>query len=273
MGENAAADKLRELVFDAQREELQEARACAADAERLKASGTRDLLQLVEASLSEAATSALDSLARSAVLLGCETTSPTGRSIDQVLRSKILDLSQEIFTVESQIRSLDVEISRLQISQQAQQQNQNHYHQQSSSLDADDPELDEITSTTPNTTTLHAQTLQHQRETKQLSLKAQEYRNRLAHLTRQLSQLSQSREPSLMMSTVATKQARLEKRRQDLQKLENMIRAFHGLPPDLQASRDEVRRATAELERLRSRRDELFERLGSGGGSVVSEVV
>ncbi|KEF62859.1 uncharacterized protein A1O9_00832 [Exophiala aquamarina CBS 119918] len=276
MAENTAADKLRELVYEAQCEELQEARAHATAAADQPGAGlgAEELLQLLESSLSEAAASALDSLARSAVLLGCETTSPTAGTIDQALRSRILGVSQEIFALEAQIRSLNEHISRLEAPQQA--QSQDRHHQQQIPLDHDDPETG--TTTLPSTTdisTIHAQTLQHQRETKQLSLKAQEYRSRLAQLTRQLSQLSQSQTSRPTMSTVAAKISHLERRQQDLQSLENTIRAFHGLPPDVQASREEVRRATAELGRLRSRRDELFERLGSGSGSgsVVSGAV
>jgi len=286
IAENAAADKLRELVYDAQREELQESRVrttVVAPVDQNEAGGadTGELLQVVESSLSDVASLALDSLARSAVLLACEKTSSTIGSIDRDLRSRILSLSQEIFTLESQIRSLDEQISRLQRSQQGsaqqqQSQNQPDHDHRSNPLDPDDPEIDcEISTTIPDTSTLHAQTLQNQRETKQLSLKAQEYRERVAQLSRQLTQLSQAnpQRSSLTMSTVAAKQTHLDKCREEIQKLESTIRAFHGLPPDVQASREEVRRATVELERLRARRDELFERLGSGDGAVLSQVV
>jgi hypothetical protein len=275
VAENAAADRLRELVHDAQYEELQDARTQAAAtiaADNIETDSAGELLSLLESSLSEPAISALDSLARSAVLLGCSTTSPstTTSSIGQVLESKILGLSQEIVALESQIRSLDRQISQLQTQQQALAQS---HHQQSTSTSTesythtdnpfhlDHPEAHSTTTMTTDFSSLHAQTLQQQRETRQLELKSQEYRDRIAQLTRQLEK-SQTSSAGQTISDLVVKQERLLKRKKELEALEKTIRAFHGLPPDVQVSREEVRRATAELELLRRRRDEVFERMG-----------
>lgn len=283
MAENAAADRLRELVHDAQCEELKEARtqtAVAAAADNIEADSAGELLSLLESSLSGPAASALDSLARSAVLLGCSSTSPTApRSIGQVLQSKILGLSQEIVALESQIRSLDRQISRFQTQrQQEQEQGQSHIQQPLSTptedhthtdhpFHPDDPSAHPPNPITSDYSSLHAQTLQQQREMKQLEFKSQEYRDRIAQLTRQLEQ-SQTSRSGLTIADLVAKQERLLKRKKELDALETTIHAFHGLPPDVQVSREEVRRATAELELLRRRRDEVFERMGGAWPEV-----
>ena len=44
---------------------------------------------------------------------------------------------------------------------------------------------------------------------------------------------------------------------------EQRMAAFHELPPDLEASRGEVKRAMSQLEELKSKRAALFERIGT----------
>lgn len=335
MAESTAADKLRRLLYDAQCEELEAAKKAEAEAEA-RLGGARDdglgleggrareeLLKALQSSLSHPASEALDSLASSAVLLGCSTTTSTAASIGQVLRSEILRLSQETFALESRIRSLDEQVSRFQTTQpplqgqeqdrereQAQQrphrrhlipasttteasssstptrpQNQSYnYFEPPDDLNppsTSTPSASAFDTTDnppfllPDTSTLHAQTQHHQRETKQLQLKAQEYKDRIAAhlLTHQQdadanananTNANTNANPAVSVTTthVAAKHRLLEKQADEIKALETAVRAFHGLPPDVEASREEVRRATGELESLRRKRDGWFEKLG-----------
>ena len=43
-----------------------------------------------------------------------------------------------------------------------------------------------------------------------------------------------------------------------MQRLEARLAEFNGLPPDVEASREEVRRVQGELERWKRRREEAF---------------
>lgn len=313
MAENSAADRLRGLLHDAQCEELDLATTRAGVETKLPSgdqggrhdvkaesgsgsgsgSSAEELLCLLEASLSGPAAEALDSLASSAVLLGCATTAAP--SIGQALRSEILRVSQETFALEAQIRSLDEQVARLQTLRPPPQQDQrassmandvssgglnarpqSQYNPFLPTIDlesasagtgidgasgaADDPNGPDDTS---DSATLHAQTQRHQLETKQLELKAQEYADRIAQLTPHppRPQPHSTASKSISIADVAAKQQRLETQADEVQRLESAIRAFHGLPPDVEASRSEVKRAMLELEALKRRRDGEFEML------------
>lgn len=325
MAENTAADKLRRLLYDAQCEELEAAKKAEVEAEaRLGGAGDdglgmesgrarEEILQVLESSLSHPASEALDSLASSAVLLGCSTaTTAAATSIGQVLRSEILRLSQETFALESRIRSLDEQVARFQTTQPPEQgqqkvqerereqaqhpqrrhliptstststeatsstlprpasQSYNYFEPPDDLIPASTPSAFASTDTTddpqslPDTSTLHAQTQHHQRETKQLQLKAQEYNDRIATYQQDAkTNINPNANPTVSITThVAAKQQRLERQADEIKALETAVRAFHGLPPDVEASREEVRRATGELESLRRKRDGWFEKLG-----------
>jgi uncharacterized coiled-coil DUF342 family protein len=60
------------------------------------------------------------------------------------------------------------------------------------------------------------------------------------------------------------KQRDLQDQEDILRRLEDSLRGYHGLPPDLEASRVEVQRAQAELNSWKKRREELFEKMGRG---------
>ncbi|KIW11042.1 hypothetical protein PV08_10341 [Exophiala spinifera] len=140
--------------------------------------------------------------------------------------------------------------------------------------DDDDDEDDDGQDNDGYHAALHAETVQHQRETKQLALKCAEYTDRIATLERHASPSSSSSttpttatanvnadQPTL--SDVAEKQVLVAQKRKQLDHLKRRILAFHNLPPDLDASRAEVQRAQADLERLKNKRDDLFAQLAS----------
>ncbi|EHY58557.1 hypothetical protein HRR83_006264 [Exophiala dermatitidis] len=285
MAENIAADHVRGLVAAAQKEELGTA------GPRPTLDG-ESLSRLLESSLPPPSKQALESLAKSAVLLGCPLQSDSDPpSSIEALQSRILNLTREMFDLETQITSIDELTSTLnrQIShiQQATANfvretvpSSDNNHLSASTSSPPESASFPLTSalpiplpTTPTTTEtaaadhyarLHEQTLQHQRETKQLAIKCAEYKDRIAALERQAAaQESQGggKESDLVAALLAKKDS-LRRKRALITVLESRIRAFHGLPPDLEASRAEVNRAQAELDDLKRERDARFERLG-----------
>lgn len=108
---------------------------------------------------------------------------------------------------------------------------------------------------------IHVQTAQFNRDTKQINLKIMEYHDRVVSLERQLASL---RSQSASLQDVLDARARVEDRRARVKALQERFAAFNGLPPDLEDSRNEVRRAMAELESLKKHREGLFERMGTG---------
>ncbi|KAL2431211.1 hypothetical protein ABEF95_004698 [Exophiala dermatitidis] len=284
MAENIAADHVRALIAAAQKEELE------TDGPRPTSNG-ESLSHLLESSLPTPSKQALESLATSAVLLGCPLQSESDPSrFIEALQSRILNLTRETFDLETQITSVDDLTSNLnrQIS---------HIQQAIASfaretvLSSDNADLSAFPSqpesaafplnsalpillpAKPTTTEtaaadhyarLHEQTLQHQRETKQLGIKCAEYKDRIAALERQAAQETHGSKESDLVAALLAKKDSLRRKRAQVTVLESRIRAFHGLPPDLGASRAEVNRAQAALDALKRERDARFERLGAG---------
>ncbi|KIW89415.1 uncharacterized protein Z519_10269 [Cladophialophora bantiana CBS 173.52] len=294
MAENIAADRERELLFDAKAEEL------AADEEvtRLQQhqretgddeNSASSILSLLETSLAPPSQAALYSLASSVVLLGCLSPPPPLSSspssptpgVLQILTSQIVNIPRQTFAQESQLSSIETLTATLQnqIAQTQQALAAFVERTPTSARPQDDttspsfppttpsstpPPLTTVTMTTTAPTTmdyshLHGLTLQHQRETKQLTLKSAEYRSRIAVLERQQQLASSALEDEPNLTTLAAKQSSLGRKKKQIEALEGRIRHFYGLPPDIDTSRAEVQRAQAELDRLRRRRDELFE--------------
>ena len=52
--------------------------------------------------------------------------------------------------------------------------------------------------------------------------------------------------------------------KEEVRMLEDRLKAFAGLPADLEVARNEVRRAERELAGWKSKRDQLFDELGTG---------
>ncbi|KIV82063.1 hypothetical protein PV11_04199 [Exophiala sideris] len=263
MAENVAADRLRDLLFRAQLEELNASQDCSS----IPTDTSPDsLLYLLGSSLPHTANSALESLAGSAVLLGCPT-SNTNESILDNLSTQIPKIPRDIFELEMQLSSIKGLVSDLR-TETVQLQPLVVSHPDDHQPDHDESASDlEVHPSTPHTSTsstinyshLHAQTLQHQRETKQLTLKCAEYESRITALERQAASRPVNG-PSL--AGLATKQQAIDAKKKRVEALEKAIRVFNGLPPDVHASRAEVQRAQAELDIFTGTRDELFPSLG-----------
>ncbi|ETI24963.1 hypothetical protein G647_04333 [Cladophialophora carrionii CBS 160.54] len=279
MAENVAADRLQELLFDAKCEEL--AISQRNRMQRARGQGTTGhnatlLLPLLENSLSGAGKDSLESLARSAVLLGCcsPPSSSQSESIIDSLPARTVDLSRLTFRLEEHVSSVETLTSNLQAqttetlhhlsSMRARAAQLSNPEDTTDSRPSTPPHASSIGPTTTDYSQLHAQTLQHQRETKQLQLKSAEYKARIDALDRQLAAAEGAASSSSAVTSTAalvSKQQVLEDKRKRITTLEARFRGFHGLPPDVDASRGEVNRLQAELEALKRRRDELFERI------------
>ncbi|KAI1608667.1 hypothetical protein EDD36DRAFT_468984 [Exophiala viscosa] len=263
MTENVAADKLRDLLFQAQLEELkvsQVSSSIPAD------DRPNSLLRLLNSSLAKPAESALESLASSAILLGCPT-SNTDKSMVDNLSTQILKMPHDIFELETQLSSINGLVSDLQ-TEMNQLQTPVVGHQDDYQPENDESASDlEVLPSTPgfptytaiNYSQLHAQTLQHQRETKQLLLKRSEYEDRVTALQRQAASRSIA---GPTFADLASKQGDIDAKERRVETLEKAIREFNGLPPDVDVSRAEVQRAQTELDTLKRIRDELFQSLG-----------
>ncbi|EXJ60210.1 hypothetical protein A1O7_04362 [Cladophialophora yegresii CBS 114405] len=285
MAENIAADRLQELLFDAKFEELaisERDRMQRASGQGQEATGDNasSLLSSLENSLSDAGKDSLKSLARSAGLLGCcppsSLSSPSqSASIIDSLPARIVDLSRQTFRLEDHISSIETLISTLQTQTTTTLHRVSTIRERAAQLSNPEDTAGSRPSTPPHasgigigigsaTTTadyshLHAQTLQHQRETKQLQLKSAEYKARIAVLDSQLATVGERARQST--AALVAKQQVLDDKRAQITALERRFREFRGLPPDVDASRGEVNRLQAELEALKRRRDELFERI------------
>jgi septal ring factor EnvC (AmiA/AmiB activator) len=279
MAGNIAADRLQELLVDARCEELANAepdRRQRPGEERTTDNSGPSLLSLLEDSLSEAGNASLESLARSAVLLGCfspslSSSSPSPpRSMNESLPARILDLSRQTFRLEDQISSIETLTSDLQAQTTQTLHDLSAVRARAAQLSNPEDTMDSRPSTPPHASSicpttdysyLHAQTLQHQRETKQLQLKSAEYKARIDVLERLLSATGPASSNVPSTAALVSKQQILDEKKNRIAALEARFKEFHGLPPDIVASRREVNRLQTELETLKRRRDELFERI------------
>ncbi|OAL39769.1 hypothetical protein AYO20_01166 [Fonsecaea nubica] len=285
MAENIAADRVRELLFEAKVEELEAAEK--EEERRTTGIGSHHdaiaIMSLLETSLAPAATAALESLASSVVVLGrASPSTSTSASVVGDLPSRIVNIPRQTFAQESQLSAIETLTADLQTQVTRTKRDLAAFFPErtpptSARAQDDDPTSPSTPSSSPTqqhlrTTTrttdsshLHSLTLQHQRETKQLTLKSAEYRSRIDALENHLAALTRSGSHSSPSSTdptvLAAKQRSLAAKKKKLDALHDRIRQFHGLPPDIEVSRAEVRRAEGALDRLRRRRDDLFEAL------------
>lgn len=232
---NEEADEEARIVHEARVEALEIAKQATAQNSHLGISLRDDLLRALEASLPPQGNEALDALSTSAVLLSC----PSG-SLSS-MESRILEITADIFAAENELRSLQAtqrsferEITRLQATIER--------------FRADtDPETLRIEEMQVSTATMN-------RETKVVGMKLAEYQERI-------KVLEGYDVGSVRIEDVTREEGELQRRQDEVKKLEAQIVAMHGLPPDLEVSRKEVERARNELEEWKRRRDRAFEGL------------
>jgi len=260
MHANVTAGQTRKFLYEAQLEELAMYQAEEGRSQQRSAAG---LLKEIEDSLPPGGQDALDSLARASVLLGwtpnahhssvitttaaAATTAPstTFSSVSPVsdLGPLIVKLTHQLFTLDTDLRQLRASVTSLN-------QEITSTNHAIATLRANHA------SSRPERERMHSQTGQWTRDAKQVSLKLSEYRDRVAALERLCID-------GPTVQDVAAKQDLVRRQARDVQDLEKKLSAFHGLPPDVEASRIEVRRAQAELDSWKKKRAELFESMAS----------
>jgi HAUS augmin-like complex subunit 1 len=107
---------------------------------------------------------------------------------------------------------------------------------------------------------LPRQTMEWNRNTKQLRAKLEEYENRLASLDYGNDTASAS-----FIEEVVAAEEEVDRLNEELRSLETRLQAFKGLPKDKNAARKEVQKVEKELSDLQRRRDALFEGLVEKG--------
>jgi HAUS augmin-like complex subunit 1 len=225
---NDAADGEAELLHRAKEEELE-----LYEERQRNAVGypVQDLLGEVEASLDEKGVNALHDLAEASVLLG------TLKTDSATLGEHVLEVEKDEFEAAGQLRCVEAmqaylerEISLLQ-------------HDMNSLREREDE---------GGTESLRQQTTQYIRDTKQVGMKLVEYKDRIASLERVKMAGPQLEHVKADEKEVLALQARVKS-------LEKQLAHYQGLPPDLEAAREEYQRSQREPQNLTRRRDELFD--------------
>lgn len=229
---NDAADEQAELMRRAQAEELEILEQHRLD-QRAEADPCKEVLDEVVASLDEQGLRSLDELAETGVLLGTLSTDPVD------MGHRIIEITRERHDAENHLRKISGLQARLE-------REMNDLRGSIEALkEAQNAEVVE---------NLQQKTALSTREAKQISIKLNEYQERIASLDRQ--SISGPR-----IEDVKTEEKKILQRQKRVKALEMEVASFHGLPPDLEAAKGEYHRAQKELEFLLKRRDDLFEGL------------
>lgn len=266
---NLSADYLASLLHDARLEELRslQTRQTIADRLRDESDRARILLDGIYRILTPDAVDALRSLAEAAVTLGvdlnhdlAETATGSGgvtvKDLTVLFVGRIWDEVRKSFMLEDEVKELKDLGTRIRMDS-----DKIDIRSEGGQEDTDNVQGDVDGDGDRKTEQIHVQTAQFNRDTKQINLKIMEYHDRVVSLERQLASL---RSQSASLQDVLDARARVEDRRARVKALQERFAAFNGLPPDLEDSRNEVRRAMAELESLKKHREGLFERMGTG---------
>lgn len=251
----------RRRRIDARKQKQQEGREEAEEAEEALDGDilATDLLSALESSLSKDGAAALDAMASMAVELGVAYPTP------EILGSKFAELQGRAFELEDGIervdllrRYLDRESARAEtflaeLQQSNTDSSLNTHNDNDSTVGGSGSGSSASIFTLPPT--LPKQNLSLQRLVKSTS-------SHLPDLTHQVHSLEKTIGlPSLTVDDVrADEEAYLDllSRKKDL---DAQVRAFAGLPPDIDAARAELEALRSELRHATERRDEDFERL------------
>jgi HAUS augmin-like complex subunit 1 len=225
---NDAADGEAELLHRAREEELERYE------ERQRNTGrdpVHDLLAEVEASLDEKGLNALRDLAKASILLG------TLKTDSATLGERMLEVEKCEYKAAGRLRCAEALQGYLEREIVLQE------HEMSSLRELEDEGVTEG---------LRQQTTQYNRDTKQVSMKLVEYKDRIAGLERVKIAGPQLEDVKTDEREVAALQARVKG-------VEKQLAEYQGLPPDLEAAKEEYQRSQRELQILTRRRDDLFD--------------
>jgi HAUS augmin-like complex subunit 1 len=225
---NDVADEEQELLHGAREEELERYDESQISAVEDPIQG---LLNEVEASLDEKGVNALRDLAEAGLLMGAlKTDSAT-------LGARILEIEKDEFEAAGRLRGVEAVQAYLERETELLERDTNSLRER---------EDEGVTET------LRQQTTQYNRDTKQVGMKLVEYKDRIAALERAKMAGPPLEHVKADEQEVLALQARVKG-------LEKQLADYQGLPPDLDAAREEYQRSQRELQGLTRRRDELFD--------------
>ena len=243
MHANLTANETRKLLHEAQREQLSEyERYDTAVRDRPE----QQLLKDVQEALSPEAREALDSMAKASVKLGhIPTHSDDASNITLTIAQKLQQLTLQLFDLQDQLHEISTLETRLEKELRVSRYAVTEIESTSRGPQAE-TELERV----------RMQTLQYVREAKQISVKMNEYQDRIMALAKHVEDQQGS-----TIEDAKERELSLRRKREDVRRLEMSLVQFSGLPPDVNASREEVKRAQAELDRWKRKREEMFERM------------
>lgn len=265
MRANRAADAAHRRVFDAQSAQV-EAYTAAAErspppfSDQEHEQGKSDSRAFLDALMLGVGTkgdvsgeAALASLAKACVALG-HIPAGTG-SVEAELAPRMLALTASVFELEEQLAALaeSRSASEAQLAATLEEQRQ---EDEEGDVGGNGAAAAGAIRGESSITALRQKTSQLAAQTKHLALKLAEYQDRISVLERS------DGGPGFGLEEVKQKEREVAAYRDIVRRLEDRLNEYHGLPPDLEASRAELRRAQAELDVWRARREELFGEMG-----------
>ena len=224
---NDAADEEASLLHRAREEVVRALK------EREKAEDPRkqDILDDIEARL-DSGEDSLNDLAETVVLLGDSSTDVTE------LAHAFIELTRDEFELANQVQ-------HVQVLQQ--------YLDKEMALAQEEIETLKSHPAYETPADLASQTVEWTRSAKLLGAKIAEYRDKITSLQKSVSIDGPT------IETVAGEEQNVLRLKETVKQLENRIKSYRDLPPDLEDTRNEYKRLEKELRRLTQERDELFE--------------
>ena len=248
MHANIAANSTRKYVHDAQVRQLSHYDSYL---DSVTQDPGRILVDEIAASLTPDSHVAFTSTATATVQLGYVPSTQQSDQTEDVelrFRKRLLKLSGEVFELERVVASVMQQSATLERQTKAVR---NELLDRKTEPRKDYDLHDEGEGEAVITTSWRQQTAQYAAQTKHLSLKLAEYEQRISALS------GQSR-GAVTVREMRQRQKEVEALEEIVRTMEGQLREYYGLPPDIEASRAEVRRAQSELEALKMQREELF---------------
>ena len=229
---NEKADEERDILWSLQKEALADLKS--QDTKSNDTSAPTSILSSLSDSLSPDAKTSLDALATTAITLDVPSADPQSIAKSIIVQTQTSQtLSQTLLRVTALQRRLENELM---------------------SLRSQITELRSPAFQAP--LSLQRQTLEWNRNTKQLRTKISEYTERLASLD--------GKDNGLIEDLVKREKGVMELGER-VKQLEAQVEAYKGLPKDRDAARREVEKASKELAGLQRQRDKMFEELVEKG--------
>ena len=259
---NSRADGRRRGLHEERVRQLRVYEEC-----EVKRGPEQKLLQELKASLPEMARTSLSEITEASVKLGYMPDAQVGSDdVTSVLSKRIIELTQRLFQLQSQLSDLTALRRKFEDERQTIELEMAKLREPMASIDDYDDRDSPITDLSasraekPSLDALLSQTSNLATSTKHLSLKIREYQDRIAALTQSVYTQTENKN-EITIEDIRYKKQVVQQRREEMEKLEDRLRDFHGLPPDVDTSREEVRRVRGELEEWRRRREAMFEDL------------